>query len=437
MLITRLKTILVVMIITVHATSAQSIGLLRDPDIEHGLQELADPILLSAGIKSNNIKVLIVNDLSLNAFVIDNHHIFIHAGLVLKLTSAEQLQSVIAHEAAHIANGHIARRVANIKRAKVSSAFGVLLAVAAVAGGESKVGAGIALGTASSAQRVFLAHTRVEEASADQAALRYLSHAKVNPGSMSEVFKIFKGQMNLSLERQDPYTRSHPLNRDRIRAINAYTSAATVLNKNQTHSYWFKRIQAKLSGFLRTPKWTLTHAKGDDEINLMRQAIANHRIGKGSLAKRKIDQLISLHPEDPYYKELQGQILLENNEYTAAIKAYAKAAQLAPVNAQILGSYGRSLLAVNTRSNNLTALKNLRKAKELDNRDARILRDIAIAFARTGNEGQAVLAIAERYALLGDLKNATLQAAKAEGLLSRGSIAWQRAQDILDTVTGP
>jgi len=437
MLLTRLKTILVVMIITVHATSAQSIGLLRDPDIEHGLQELADPILLSAGIKSNNIKVLIVNDLSLNAFVIDNHHIFIHAGLVLKLTSAEQLQSVIAHEAAHIANGHIARRVANIKRAKVSSAFGVLLAVAAVAGGESKVGAGIALGTASSAQRVFLAHTRVEEASADQAALRYLSHAKVNPGSMSEVFKIFKGQMNLSLERQDPYTRSHPLNRDRIRAINAYTSAATILNKNQTHSYWFKRIQAKLSGFLRTPKWTLTHAKGDDEINLMRQAIANHRIGKGSLAKRKIDQLISLHPKDPYYKELQGQILLENNEYTAAIKAYAKAAQLAPVNAQILGSYGRSLLAVNTRSNNLTALKNLRKARELDNRDARILRDIAIAFARAGNEGQAVLAIAERYALLGDLKNATLQAAKAEELLSRGSIAWQRAQDILDTVTGP
>ena len=437
MLITRLKTILVVMIITVHATSAQSIGLLRDPDIEHGLQKLADPILLSAGIKSNNIKILIVNDLSLNAFVIDNHHIFIHAGLVLKLTSAEQLQSVIAHEAAHIANGHIARRVANIKRAKVSSAFGVLLAVAAVAGGESKVGAGIALGTASSAQRVFLAHTRVEEASADQAALRYLSHAKVNPGSMSEVFKIFKGQMNLSLERQDPYTRSHPLNRDRIRAINAYTSAATILNKNQTHSYWFKRIQAKLTGFLRTPKWTLTHAKGDDEINLMRQAIANHRIGKGSLAKRKIDQLISLHPKDPYYKELQGQILLENNEYIAAIKAYAKAAQLAPVNAQILGSYGRSLLAVNTRSNNLTALKYLRKARELDHSDARILRDIAIAFARAGNKGQAVLAIAERYALLGDLKNATLQAAKAEGLLSRGSIAWQRAQDILDTVTGP
>ncbi|MDT2075909.1 MAG: peptidase M48, partial [Planktomarina sp.] len=67
MLITHLKAILVVIIITIQATSAQSIGLLRDPDIEHGLQALANPILQAAGIKASDIKVLIVNDLSLNA----------------------------------------------------------------------------------------------------------------------------------------------------------------------------------------------------------------------------------------------------------------------------------------------------------------------------------------------------------------------------------
>ena len=110
MLITRIKVFLIALIILLHASSAQSIGLLRDPDIEYGLQELANSILLASGLKSRGIKVLIVNDLSLNAFVIDSDHILIHAGLILKLTSAEQLQSVIAHEAAHIANGHIARR---------------------------------------------------------------------------------------------------------------------------------------------------------------------------------------------------------------------------------------------------------------------------------------------------------------------------------------
>ena len=293
------------------------------------------------------------------------------------------------------------------------------------------------MGTANSAQRVFLAHTRVEEASADQAALRYLNQAKVNPAAMSEVFQIFKGQISLSEERQDPYTRSHPLNRDRIRAINAYTSSAAVFPATQTNSYWFKRIQAKLSAFLRAPKWILRHAKGGDDVDLLRQAIANHRIGRGTLAKKKIDQLITIDPKDPYYRELQGQILLENRQYTKAIKAYSTAAQLAPLNALILGGYGRSLLAKNTKHNNLTALKILQRARGLDNRDTQILRDIGIAFARAGKQGQAVLAIAERYALVGDLKNARLQASKAESLLSVGSTAWQRAQDILDTIKAP
>ena len=437
MLITHLKTVLVVIIITIQATSAQSIGLLRDPDIEHGLQELANPVLRAAGLEASNIKILIVNDLSLNAFVIDYNYIFIHAGLILKLTSAEQLQSVIAHEAAHIANGHIARRMANIKQAKVSSAFGVLLAAAALAAGETEAGAGILLGTSNSAKRVFLAHSRVEESSADQSALQYLSLAQINPTSMSEVLKIFNGQNTLSEERQDPYTRSHPLSRDRIRTVDAYTSTVTIFPKSQAHIYRFKRIKAKLSGFLRAPKWTLSNAKNNSETGLLRQAIANHRSGEGTVANSKMDQLIAMHPKDPYYYELQGQISLENRQYNAAIKAYATAAELAPTNALILGGYGRSLLVTNTKTNNKVALRILQKARRQDKRDARILRDLGTALARAGKKGQSILAIAERYALLGDLKNASLQATKAESLLSRGSPAWQRAQDILDMTQVP
>jgi predicted Zn-dependent protease len=47
------------------------------------------------------------------------------------------------------------------------------------------------------------------------------------------------------------------------------------------------------------------------------------------------------------------------------------------------------------------------------------------------------LAIAERYELLGNIKNAALQAKRAKAILPRGSIAWQRAQDILDAVKEP
>ncbi|WP_347823131.1 M48 family metalloprotease [uncultured Planktomarina sp.] len=432
-----LKAIFLAIFCALNASAAQSISLLRDPDIEHGLQQLADPILRAASLNSESVKVWIINDMSLNAFVIDHKHIFLHAGLVLQLKSAAQLQSVIAHEAAHISNGHISRRLANARRAKMATSFGVLVGAAAVAAGHTDAGLGLALGATGSVNRVLLAHNRIEESAADQSAVRFMELAKVDPTAMAEVFKLFIGQSTLSEDYQDPYTRSHPLNQDRIRTIHAYAANATPHRPDAKQAYWFSRIQGKLSGFLRAPQWTIRRATGSSDVNRMRRAIAEHRSGRSSTAQQTIAQLVTDHPNDAFYRELQGQILLESLEFSAATKAYASAAKLAPSNALILGGYGRSLLAQNTKSSNAQALKILQKARNLDSRDARILRDIGTAYARNGQQGRAFLAIAERYALQGDMQNAAIQAKRAEDLLPRGSAARQKAQDILDTAKTP
>ena len=195
---TYLKVIFLAVFCTLNASIALSISLLRDPDIEHGLQKLAAPILRAAKLKSDSVKVWVVNDMALNAFVIDHTHIFLHAGLVLKLKSAAQLQSVIAHEAAHISNGHISRRLANARRAKMATSFGVLVAAAAVGAGHTDAGLVLALGATGSVNRILLAHTRIEESAADQSALRFMNAAKIDPVAMAEVFELFIGQSNLS-----------------------------------------------------------------------------------------------------------------------------------------------------------------------------------------------------------------------------------------------
>ena len=68
---------------------------------------------------------------------------------------------------------------------------------------------------------------------------------------MVEVFELFIGQSNLSEEHQDPYTRSHPLNRDRIRTINAYAATRALTSARCqtgllvfTHSRQVVRISA-------------------------------------------------------------------------------------------------------------------------------------------------------------------------------------------------
>ena len=143
------------------------------------------------------------------------------------------------------------------------------------------------------------------------------------------------------------------------------------------------------------------------------------------------NELLITHPNDPYFFELKGQILLENHQYSTAIKAYQTAAELEPKNALILGGYGRALLTQNNENSNKKALKVLKIARDLDNKDTNILRYLGAAFTRTGQQGEAILTVAERYALNGDVKNAILQAKRAEVMLPRGSSAWQSAQNII------
>ena len=431
MLYTRLKVVLATLLLSLGASSAKSISLLRDPDIENSLKELAQPILKAAAINSSNFQILVVDSPTLNAFIIDQNHIFIHSGLILKLGSAAQLQAVIAHEAAHIANQHITRRITNTRKAKISSTFGTLIAIAAAAGGQSRAGFGIALGTTNSANRILLAHTRNEESSADRSAVQYMNEVNLNSNAMIEVFKIFEQQVNLSLKRQDPYTRSHPLDRDRIKALARLTSTQPNHPINLEHKYFFLRLQTKLAAFSNDPGWGLIKPTSNKHLDLMQKAISNHRLGQVQKAIHLIGNLVNLKPKDPYYRELQGQILLENRRYSAAIDAYQNATRLGPKNPLILGGYGKALLTQNDQTNNIEALKILKLAQNLDSKDANILHHLGRAFSRSGEFGEAALATAKRYALQGDIKNAILQAKRAEAILPRGSVAWQKTQDII------
>ena len=60
------------------ATAAQAVTLIRDADIEHQLSELVRPLVRAAGLSPSRIKVLLIEDPSMNAFVIDSGHIFIN-----------------------------------------------------------------------------------------------------------------------------------------------------------------------------------------------------------------------------------------------------------------------------------------------------------------------------------------------------------------------
>lgn len=428
-----LRFLLISLILTLGiAAPARAITLLRDPDIEYALRELATPILRAAGLSANRVDILVIDDPNLNAFVVDSDSMFIHSGLILRMKTPAMLQSVIAHEAAHIANGHLMRRPINARNARTAAGLGVALAIAAgAAAGNGEFAAGAAAGLQGAAMRSFFSHTRAEENAADQSGMRFMKGAGVDLNGSVEVMDIFRGQEALSVTRQDAYARTHPLSRDRYRLVRQLAGAqGAAPAPDPQATYWFARAKGKLSAFQRSPKWTLTRAgeSGFQDVKLMRQAVAYHRQADLRRALAAIDGAVALRPKDPYLHELRGQILMESRQIKPAVAAYARATNLAQTNPLILGSYGRALLADGQLAK---AQQFLDKSRARDGRDARVMRDLAVTYAKQGNNGMASVLTAERYAMVGRLKDAKIHAKRATDLLPRGSAAWQRAQDVL------
>ena len=117
----------------------------------------------------------IVNDPSINAFVAEGQNMFIHTGLLMQLDVPNEVIGVMAHETGHMAGGHLVRTAQGAKAAMIPMLLSMAAGIAAIAAGAGDAGSAILMGGQQIAQRTFLAFTRTQEASADQAAVRYLS----------------------------------------------------------------------------------------------------------------------------------------------------------------------------------------------------------------------------------------------------------------------
>ena len=115
--------------------AAQSI--LRDAETEALLHDMASPLVKAANLDPKNVDVVLVNDQSINAFVINGQAVYLNAGLINSADTANQVQGVIAHELGHITGGHVIRGDEGGKPATGITLLSLLLGAAAAAAGSA------------------------------------------------------------------------------------------------------------------------------------------------------------------------------------------------------------------------------------------------------------------------------------------------------------
>ena len=420
-------------IISAQPVMAQSI--LRDAETEAFFDEISEPLIKAAGLDPNNVDIVLINDKSINAFVAGGQAVYIHSGLIDAATTANEVQGVIAHELGHVEGGHVIRYSDGASAAGGISIATLILAAAAIAAGAGEAGMGIMAAGQQAALGKFLAFSRAQEGTADASGARYLSAAGITgKGSIAFFKKLQNFEFRLGIPQEDSYGRTHPLSGERISVLEDTYSVDPAWN-NPLNPKWeadFKRIKAKLTGFLADPNATLRDYPESDKSTPARyaRAYAWHKSAYPQKALEESSALVASAPADPYFLELHGQILLESGHPTDALAPLRKAVSLTGNQPLIAAIFGHALVATEDKANLDEAVTVLKAAVAKDNQNPFAWYQLGVVYEQKGDTARAALASAERYLMENAPQFALPNAQTAMAGLPEHSPDWIRAQDI-------
>jgi predicted Zn-dependent protease len=412
---------------------AQSV--LRDAETEAFFDEISEPLIKAAGLDPANVDIVLINDKSINAFVAGGQAVYIHTGLIEAADSANEVQGVIAHELGHVVGGHAVRFNEGLGPATGISIASLILAGAAIALGGGEAAAGILSAGQTAAYGKLLAYTRGQEGVADASGAAYLSKAGITgKGSVAFFKKLQNFEFRLGIPQEDSYNRTHPLSGERISVLQD-TYAADPAWGTPPNAKWqadFLRVKAKLRGYIAEPKDTLKRYPETDKsvAGHYARAYAWHKSAYPQKALSEAQTLISGAPNDPYFLELYGQILLESGNPADAVAPLRKATSLTNNQPLIAGILGHALIASENKTNLDEAERVLKSAVVKDNQNPFAWYQLGVVYEQRGDTPRAALASAERYLMEGVPRLALPNAQTAMAGLPEYSPDWIRAQDI-------
>ena len=429
----RLMLLLALGLTAAQPAAAQSI--LRDSETEKLFHDMSKPLVEAAQLDPKNVKVVLINDPEINAFVSSGQVVYIHSGLLTQADNANQVQGVIAHELGHIAGGHVIRSGEGAKQATGISLLSLVLGGIAMAAGAGDAAMGAMMLGQSMAMNSFMAFTRSQETSADLAGASYLSKAGISGQGSIQFFKKLQNQeYRLAVYATDSYNRTHPLSSERV---------ATLTNLYQKDPAWtrptdpaiearFQRVRAKLIGFVSDKEAVIrTYPPSNTSVPARyARAYAYHRMGDRDAALKEADALLTGAPQDPFYLELKGQILLESGRPAEALEPLREAVRKAPDQPMIQAMLGHALLATEKNDNLPEAERVLRASIGRDNEQPFAWYQLGMIYSAKGDLPRAALATAERYNLQGEAKLALVSAERALQGIPQGTPDFLRAQDI-------
>lgn len=193
----------------------RELPMVRDSRVQGYVQALGDQIARRAD-PGWTYRFRVVDSKEVNAFALPSGHIYVNRGLIELAGTMSELAGVLAHEVAHVAEGHSAEQMGRVRTANLG-----LVAAAVLLGGlPSEAEPAIQVGGTA----VFSSYSRGAEREADRVAVDLLVDAGIDPNG----FARFIDRM-LEMRKRRPiaverWFSTHPTMESRTRDIRAEIS---------------------------------------------------------------------------------------------------------------------------------------------------------------------------------------------------------------------
>lgn len=378
-----------------------------DPIINEYVKHIGNKLTPYMSMPYNNlhIKFFAINDASINAFAFFGGHIAVHSGLILVSDNESELAGVMAHELAHISQQHLLRQIVDSKRLMPVTLAQSLLAIAL---GVPEL---IIPAMAGHTQQM-LNYSRMHEQEADRLGLQILAKANFDPHGLPNILQRMESTLRYH-NKPPEYLLTHPLSESRIADTQ---SRANMLDyKRQPSSNMFHLIKARLEvqnasnlhHFIQEAEHALNTQRYNNKLAAnYTYAYALLQKGEANKAWEAISNLSIAYPNDIIIQLTAADIEVQQHKLALAKRRLQNLLSVYPDSAAVMLQYSEVLLHAKEPKQ---AKKILDKYKYLHNPEPMFYEYVRQVEGMLGNQTAVLEANAEWYQLHGDFQSAIKQ----------------------------
>jgi predicted Zn-dependent protease len=386
-------------------------GFYDDTEVTDYLNKLGHRLAAHSTNARQHFEFFLMRDNQINAFALPGGFVGIHTGLILNAQSESEAASVLAHEIAHVTQGHIARMFAQQKQSVVASLATLAVAILAARASSQAAEAALAFGQAGIMQSQ-LNFTRDAEREADRVGLQILERAGFDPRAMPAFFERLQRSTRVYEGGAPSYLRTHPLTFERIADV-----------QNRIESLPYRQIPDGLDFQLIRAKLRAELDSARDAVAFFREGLAERRflsepasrygltlallrMEDYAAAKQELARLRKALPATAIVETLACRLQFASGEVKGALSCYEEALRTFPHYRALTHDYAHALLA---RGRADAALKVIEGRLQVQADDHKLYLLQARAYAMLGKRLAQHRAQGEAYARMGNITGAVEQ----------------------------